>query len=334
LTDPTSVVDRKRRRKRLTIGALVATVVGIVIASSVGLRPSSPKLPNPNGYDDIVRAGSVIKGTWPNKGDLAKAPVPDVRAFVQANKATLDLARVGLGRECMVPLENSQEGFDKHIEALGPIRNVGRLLWGEALIAEADGRIVDASKGYRDDLALGQAVTQGGMGIDQQGGCVMQWQAIVGLRKLRDRLPHEEILAILRDLEAVDRRRVPLEAIEARWEAWYKGAHNLMIRAMYRWNGLEKTGRTEQIIMTRKGRDRVERDLRFLLAELAIRAYHQDKGTWPRSVKDLVPTYLTSVPIDPNTGKPLDYPANAAGELTDDLTSIATPDGEVTPPKP
>jgi hypothetical protein len=172
------------------------------------------------------------------------------------------------------------------------------------------------------------------MSIDQQVGCVMQWQAIVGLRKLRDRLPREEILAILGELEALDRNRVPLEAVEARWLAWYKGAHNPAIRAMYRWNGLEKMGRAGEISATRKGRDRVERDLRFLLAELAIRAYHQDKGTWPRSVKDLVPAYLTAVPIDPNTGKPLDYPANADGELTDDLTSIARPDGEVTPPKP
>ncbi len=335
MSDPTTDAVRKPRRHWRKLGVLLAIVAATgAVLWSAGRQPPSPKLPDPNGYDDIVRAGSLVKGAWPNKGDFAKAAVSDVRAFVEANKATLDLARVGLGRECMVPLENSQAGLEKHFEAMSPIRAVGRLLQGEAQVAEADGRIVDASKAYRDELALGQAVTQGGMGNDQQVGCVMQWMAIIGLRKLRDRLPREEIPAILRELEAVDRKRVPLEAVEARWLAWYQGSHNLAIRTMYRWNGLEKMSRADEIGVVRNARNRVERDLNFLLAELAIHAYHQDKGTWPRSVKDLIPAYLTAVPIDPNNGKPVDYPANANGELTDDLASIARPDGEVTPPKP
>jgi hypothetical protein len=333
LIDPTTEPVRKSWRHRRKAAALLAIVAATAaVLATTGRQPPLPKLPDPNGYDDIVKAGSLVKGTWPNKGDFAKAAVSDVRAFVEANKATLDLARVGLGRECVVPLENSQEGMERHFEALSPIRAVGRLLQGEALVAQADGRIADASKAYHDELALGQAVTQGGMGVDHSIGSVIQWQAIVGLRKLRDRLPVEEIPAILRELEAADRKRVPLEAVEARWLAWYQGAHNPLTRTMFRLSGIEKKGRADELGVVRKGRDRVERDLRFLLAELAIHAYHQDKGTWPRSLNDLVPAYVSAVPIDPGTGKPLDYPANAEGELTDDLASIARPDGEVAPP--
>ena len=328
-------VIRKPRGRRLKAGALVAILIGVVVAFSVGGRAApAPKLPDPNGYDDFVKAGRLVKGEWPNKGDFAKAEVSQLKTFVEANQATVDLARVGLGRECMVPLENSQAGLATHFEHLTPIRAVGRLLQGSAIVAEGEGRIVEASRAYRDELALGQAVTQGGVGVDQSIGAVLQWQAVVGLRKLRDRLPREEIAALLPELEALDRKRVPIEAVEARWLAWHQESHNPAVRLMYRLSGLEKTGRAAELALTKKSRERVVRDLRFLAVELAIHAYHLDTKTWPRSIKDLVPKYLAAVPIDPNTNKPLDYPANPAGELTDDLTAIARPDGELVTPRP
>jgi len=57
------------------------------------------------------------------------------------------------------------------------------------IVLEADGRFLDASKTYRDKLAFGQAITQGGMGTDVQIGSVIQTQAVGGLRNLRDRFP-------------------------------------------------------------------------------------------------------------------------------------------------
>lgn len=45
--------------------------------------------------------------------------------------------------------------------------------------------------------------------------------------------------------------------------------------------------------------------LRAAIAMLAMERYRLEKGTWPASLEALVPGYLTAVPLDPETGKPL-----------------------------
>jgi hypothetical protein len=140
-------------------------VVGIVAAIFDGGPPAQPKLPVPNGYDDLVRAGSMVKGRWSPRLTSLGGNLERLRAALEPNKAVLDLARIGLGRECMVPIERSRDSQGE----LAPnqaIRAVSALLQAEAMLFEADGRFVEASRSWRDKLALGQAVTQGGMGSD------------------------------------------------------------------------------------------------------------------------------------------------------------------------
>jgi hypothetical protein len=88
-------------------------------------------------------------------------------------------------------------------------------------------------------------------------------------------------------------------------------------------------GKSSELIMARQGRERSARSVRFLLAQLAIHASHEDTKAWPRSLGDLVPAYLASIPLESSTGLPIDYPVNASGELTDDLSAIARIDGEI-----
>jgi hypothetical protein len=310
---------------------LIAILVVVGVAMSMDRRPAPAKLPDPNGYDDLVQAGSLVNGDWFHT-DLTRPDLARLRPLVEANRAALELARVGLGRECVVPIENSQEGLSRHIGSTRQLIQLSRLFQGEAIVFEVDGRFLDSSKTYREKIALGQAIAQGGMGEDMLLGSVFQIQAIGGLRELCDRLPSEEIPVLLRELESVDKHRVSLRDVDDRWQAWYQGAHNPLIRTMYRWNGVYETGQSSQINMARQGRERAARSLRFLLAELAIHAYHEDKKAWPRSLGDLVPVYLASVPLDPVTGLPIDYPANPSGELTNDLSAIALPDGEISTP--
>ena len=321
----------RRWRRRLIVICRVFGIAGAIVAMSPARRPPPIKMPDPNGYEDLARAGAMIHGDWPNKGDFAKAKLDEVRAFLESNRSSLDLARVGLGRECLSPFENSHAGLGKHMKDFGQIRGVARLLTGEGIVRQADGQTVEAVRSYRDVLALGQAMAQGGVLLDLSGMVAVQTSAINRLRALHDKLPSGAIIELLRDLESLDRRRVPLDAILAREDLWYQGAFNSYERTLMRLSGVEKGGREKQLKMAKDSLNRAERDMRFFMIELAIVAYHEDKTTWPRSVKDLVPTYLASVPIDPSTGQTIDYPTNPSGELTDDLTTIARPDGEVTP---
>jgi hypothetical protein len=217
-----------RRLRRITAGAFVAIILGGFFALTAGRAPAPSvfKLPDPNGYDDLVKAGQLVKGPWPGNGDFAKIDPAEIRPFLEVHKPTLDLARVGLARECVVPIENSREGLAKHTAVISPLRAVGRIFLGEARVAEADGRIVEASKSYREMLTFGQAVTRGGTGIDGMVGFAVQSQAIWGLRQLCDRIPREEIAPLLADLESMDRRLVTPNDFEARWETWYRSSQN------------------------------------------------------------------------------------------------------------
>ena len=43
---------------------MIAILVVIGVAMSMDRRPAPAKLPNPNGYDDLVQAGSLVNGDW------------------------------------------------------------------------------------------------------------------------------------------------------------------------------------------------------------------------------------------------------------------------------
>ncbi len=332
----TDVVSRPKmtlRRKPLTIIVILgaALILSLTVLFS-GRRPlPGPKRPDPNGFDDLVAAGSRIRGKWPNQGKLDQANLGELRAFVGANDAALGLVRMGLGRESLAHFEDSQAGLEGQIEGQRQVKNVARLLTAEGLVAESEGRIGDASRSYRAAMGVGQTLTQGGMLTDAQLGWFLQKSAGDRLRKLLDRLSKDDLKATLRDLEALDRRRVDADAVVARWERWYRGAFSPIQRGIMGMNGLAKSEWANQVALATKAHDRAERDFRFLLVQLAIHAHHLDKGSRPRSVGELVPTYLSAVPVDPGTGKPLDYPVNPSGELSDDLGQVGQPGGEVTP---
>ena len=69
--------------------------------------------------------------------------------------------------------------------------------------------------------------------------------------------------------------------------------------------------------------DRRQAVLRLLICGLALRAYSVENGDPPEKLADLVPDYLSEVPRDPYSGKPLVYRRNAKGYV---LYSVG-PDG-------
>lgn len=286
---------------------------------------SRPVVPYPNGYDDLIRAGQLISGDWHTpKGDLEL-----VRSFVAANGPAFDSLRLGLSRDCVASFDDSDAGYATLANDLNRFHNLSRLVMAEAQIAEADGRITDASRSCRDVLALGRAIMQGSMSAGAMYGWVIQHNGMDQLRRLRAKLSAEDCRAIIRDLEAIDRRPIPLKDVADRRETWYVGANSPFSRAASRMSGLERKGRAEELAIAKKHFDLVDRSRRFLLVELAIHAHHRDLGTWPRSIEELVPNYLASVPIDPSSGKPLNYPKEPTGELIHGFAAIAEPKGSV-----
>jgi hypothetical protein len=325
----TVVASPRRWLRRLILVGMVFGVGWLIFALAGSQKYALLVIPDPNGYDDLVRAGALVKGEWPNKGDLAKARVEEVRAIVEANKASLEIVKVGLGRECMVRMVDTNEGLGEHLSDISKLRQVYRLLIGQGLVFEADGRIAEAAGCYRELLKLGQAVTQNGLEIDVTTGWSFQIKAIMELTRIRDQLPKDQVLALIGELASLDRRRVTMAAIDTRRERWLAGSFSPYMRTIMRLQGIDKKAVVDATKSLKVSRDKLDRKSGFFQVSLAIHAFHEDRKAWPKSVQELIPDYLASVPIDPNTDKPLEYPSNSEGLLTDDLNAVARPDGEV-----
>ena len=68
-------------------------------------QPPQP-LPNPNGYDDFVRAGQMLTGRLSNYHTNSQEQLAD---FISKNKEPLQIVRLGLSRECRVPNDYSPD---------------------------------------------------------------------------------------------------------------------------------------------------------------------------------------------------------------------------------
>jgi len=82
---------------KLLLGFVAIAVVAMVVmfVSSTGRPPLYPPLPNPNGYDDFLKAAGMLQG------DVASALELDhdrLRGLVSNNAAALRLLRLGLTR--------------------------------------------------------------------------------------------------------------------------------------------------------------------------------------------------------------------------------------------
>src|SRR5687767_3952995 len=105
-------MDNKRNVRRYFI-ALIAAVAVLTSASMTGVilfgRTRSPRtVPNPNGYDSLLRAGQAVTGNIDDAPDLDHERL---RALVSANAESLRLLRMGLAQRCAVPTDAQIANF-------------------------------------------------------------------------------------------------------------------------------------------------------------------------------------------------------------------------------
>jgi hypothetical protein len=128
----------------------------LFILACLLFKPAPPppiKLPNPNGYDDLVKAGEMLVGDLPECywNNLDDECLDDTRAYLEANSEALKMVRLGLSRESRIPVIYSQAYFATHLPDLALIKRLALTLNAEGKLAENENRIDDAmpSKTYR-----------------------------------------------------------------------------------------------------------------------------------------------------------------------------------------
>jgi hypothetical protein len=270
---------------------------GFLMSELAGPLPPLAPLPNPNGYNDLVKAGGMVSSnTW----NGATLEGEQLRQTVSANAAALALARTAMGKPCQVPLQFSLPGLDRHLSNLADLKSLAQAFVAEGRWAEAEARYRDAASSYLDLIHLGNDSNRGGIVIDALLGMAMNLMGTAQLQKITGRL----------DAKTCCEAAITLETLAAQHPSWADVLQQEHAWSRRTFPGIRyRLGELLMLSSVRKahqnaGQKVVEREkqTRQLTLELAARAYELEKGHRPASPADLVPDYLKAIPQDPFTG--------------------------------
>ena len=227
----------------------------------------------------------------------------ELRTIVQTNTMALKLARTGLSLQIRAPVDYSPTN-ETHIKGLAVMKRLARAFTAEGRMAELENRPGDAAHSYLDSIRLGYAVGRGGLIIDSLVGIALQAIGLAPLEKLVSTLDARQCRELAAALESADSQQDSIEDLLEQENAWVRRTYGLKGRfiQLVQYKSLKQTQQKwGQKVITQQVRTRV------LTIQLAARAYELDKGERPRSLADLVPSYLKAIPQDPVTGTNMFY---------------------------
>jgi hypothetical protein len=298
-------MTRKSVRRLLwTLAVLAALLVaGMIVAIlSFGRAGSPAELPNPNGYNDLLKAAQTVRGRL---DDASEIDTVGLHALVATNAEALRLLRVGLAKRCAVPTDALIANFATASSDLMGFKALARLLSAEGRLAELEHRRADAARSYVDAIRLGSEMSRGGLMMNRLVGIACQMIGAIPLKRLLPELTCEELRPLCAELERVDAGNVSWREVlqnENRFERAQMGSIA---------NPLQLVSQLWQVRKVRKAsaerHELAAAHLRLLIVELALRSYRCDHGSQPEKLTQLVPEYLKRIPADPFTGNPLVY---------------------------
>ena len=293
--------------------ALASTValVGLVVLSITLTRPPAPvPLPNPNAYDDFLQAGAAVSG---EVGDFPTLDRDALRALVSTNTESLRLLRLGLTRQCCVPIDAAITNMSGLLADLASMKRLAQLLATEGRLHELDNQPAAAARAYLDAIRFGNEVSRGGVVINRLVGIACAAIGRSALAKLAPRLAPPEARQVLAELEKVDRSRFTWEEVQ-RNEYRY-ARHQLRANPNPIWWATALWNLKAGMRRSSEKHSRIVAQERLLAAELALRCYQSDKARAPARLDDLVPAYLPQVPQDPFSGQAIVYRPQGANWL-------------------
>jgi hypothetical protein len=310
----------KMKRLKWVAGiTLVALIMSGVIVFYLATRSARLTLPNPNGYDDLRAAGRQVSG---EVGNFAKLDYDELRDLISANSEVLGVIRIALSRQCVVPLDAALTNVAGAAGELADLKHLAQLLAAEGRLREMDKRQADAARSYLDCLRLGNDISRGGFFINRLVGIACEAIGYSSLASLLPKLSQAENRALLGELEKIDTGRVTWDEVvqsEKRCTLYHLKQHwNPAIWVVGWWNNRAAVKKTEERHNTAIAHERL------LMAELALCCYKFEKGVPPARLEDLVPNYLSRVPQDPFSAKPMIYRPRGG---IDDLVYSVGPDG-------
>jgi hypothetical protein len=275
---------------------------GFLISEISGPLPPIHPLPNPNGYDDLVKAGQMVSS---NSWNFEQMTGEQLRETVSANAAALTLARTGLSQECRVPVQFSMAYTTNHVHDLIALRMLAQAFATEGRLAEMEGRTNNAVQSYLEAIHLGIEAGRGGTMIDGMIGTAIESFGLKPLQTNFVRLDARTCRETATRLETLGAQKPSWADLLQQDHAWSRRTYPGI---RYRLAELATTSTTRKALQ-KAGQKFAEQEkkTRQLTMDLAARAYELEKGRRPAIPADLVPDYLKAIPQDPFTGTNLVY---------------------------
>jgi hypothetical protein len=303
--NPAASMTIQNRNRLVVIGILAFPFVlflGFLFFMQTEPLPPIAPLPNPNGYDDFVKAVQMLPTEIPDYDEINQ---DELRAAASVNAGALSLVRSGLSNECRVPIQFSKTYMSNHLNDLAGLKRLAQAFTAEGKLAEMENRPNDAAKSYIDTIHFGNESARGGVLIDELVGIAIEAIGRSSLTNLVDRLGAKSCRETAATLETLDAQRQTWDEVMQQENNWsrrnFPGMKYEYVRLIE-----HKSLRAVQAAAERKFKQQQIRT-RQLMVDLAARAYELDKGKPPASLADLVPDYLQAIPQDPLTGANMVY---------------------------
>ena len=282
------------------------TTLGLFIFTMGRPLASPPLPPNPNGYDDFLRASALLAGDVYGASTLNH---DDLWALVSTNAEPLRLMRLGLTRQCGVPTDATSPSLFGRMSQLAEIHRLALLVVAEGRLREMEGRPGDAAMSYVEAIRLGNETSRGGFHLNRLMGVLCEMDGFSPLAKLVAKLTCAETRPVMAELDKVERARITWDEIQAN-DRWNESRIPLQERiTMLNPVVWVKTSlRSQRSRQTAEQRHKVITAYERLLAvEIALRCYESEQGRVPARLEQLVPQYLQRVPSDPFSGRLMIY---------------------------
>jgi hypothetical protein len=312
-----------RTRIGIVALAVAAGLVALTLAFILGsLTPPRLPLPNPNGYDDFLAAGKLVAGR------IADHPLFDrdrLRGVVATNKEALRLLRLGLTRQCSVPTDAALTNVAGWSAELGRLKHLAHLLGDEGRWHELEGRPAEAALVYAEIIRFGNETSRGGFLIHRLVGISCEAIGCSLLAKLVPRLEGEDARPVIAELERVDGARVTWDEIRRNERKLSASGPGVGLNPVLWVRNLWQARQVSR--MAEGGVKRIMAQERLLLTELGLRCYVSERGQVPAGLGVLVPDYLSRVPQDPFSRKPLVFRPQGTNWLLYSIGTDAVDDG-------
>jgi hypothetical protein len=259
--------------------------------------PPLPPIPNPNGYDDLVKAGNMVSNDFEDYDEVSLAKL---RELISKDAGAMQTARTGLQQKCRVKLVYSATS-SAHLDELAAIKELALAFAAQARMAEMEKRPASAVQIYLDMVHLANDSARGGVIIDQLVGLAIESMAVTHLQELKDQLGAKSCCETAAALETLDSQRQTWDEVIQQENDWsrrtFPGIRNEFARLSERAH-LEKS-----YLAAKRHFDAQQSKTRQLIVEFAARAYALDKGHRPANLSDLVPDYLKALPPETSAGQ-------------------------------